>query len=389
MTKFISTLATPIALLILGVACATTTTPAFVRTGDPVVDGYTAITNGPTEDRVLWQYRTALELIRQQQYDPAATLLDAALDRVSGRYGKDRSAKRARGYFSDEASKTFLGEPYERSMAFYYRGLLYWHQGQMDNARACFRSAQIEDSDAEGQSYAGDYVTLDYLDGLVSHRLNGGGWDAYSRATNSAKLVIPDRLDSVGNVLFFVDFGNAPEKYATGDYREKLKMRDGGSEAVEVTLKTTQQAIHLGAMDDLSYQATTRGGRIMDHILANQAVFKRTTDTVGDVALVSGLILAQNRKTQEAGLGIAAVGLVSKLFSAATTPKADTRSWDNPPKFVAFGSMHLPPGSHNVEMNFLDDQRQPIPSRKQTFNIQVNAPPQDTVIIISEFQNRN
>lgn len=389
MPKYCSILAAPIVVAILGVACATTNTPGFVRTGDPIVDGYTAITNGPVEDRILWQYRTALELIRTQQYDPAATLLDAALDRVSGRYGKDRTAKKARGYFSEEASKTFLGEPYERSMAFYYRGLLYWRQGELDNARACFRSAQIEDSDAEGQAYSGDYVILDYLDGLASHRLNGSGWDAYARATNSAKLVIPDRFDRVGNVLFFVDYGNAPEKYATGDYQEKLKLRDGGSEAVEVILTTKQHSVHLGATDDLSYQATTRGGRIMDHILANQAVFKRTTDTVGDLALVSGLILAQDRKTQEAGLGLAAVGLVSKLFSAATTPRADTRTWDNLPKFIAFGSLHLPPGPHDVDVEFLNDQRQPIPSRKQTIRIQVNAPPRDTVIIISEFQNRN
>ncbi len=375
-----------LALALLGAACATTSTPDFIRTGDPITDGYSAINQGPAEDRVLWQYRTALEQIRSHQYEPAAALLDAALDRVGGRYGKDRTAKKARGYFSDEASKTFLGEPYERAMAFYYRGLLYWQQGQLDNARACFRSAQIEDSDADGKEYAGDYVVLDYLDGLASHRLSGGGSDAYLRATNSAKLVVPDRYETVGNVLFFVDYGRAPEKYATGNYQEKLKLRDGGSEAIEVILKANTQSIHLGAMDDLSYQATTRGGRVMDHILANQAVFKEATDTVGDVALVSGLILAQDRNTQEAGLGIAAFGLVSKLFSAATSPRADTRTWDNLPKFLAFGSMRLPPGPHDIEVSFLNDQRQPIPSRSKTFRIEVNAPPHDTVIIVSEFQ---
>ena len=377
-------------VLIVCAACATTEhRPRLVRTGDPVRDGLAGIANGPVEDRVLWQYRTAIELIRREQFSSAAPILDEALGVVSGRFGKNASARKSRGYFSGEDSKTFLGEPYERSMAFYYRGLLYWRDGELDNARACFRSAQVEDGDSEGREYAGDYVLLDYLDGLASYRLTGQGWDAYSRATNSATLVIPSRLDEAGNVLFFTEYGNAPEKYAAGEFREQLKIRDGGSDAVEVIIRSGEQAIHLGAMDDLSYQATTRGGREMDHILENKAIFKRTTDTVGDMALVSGLILAQDRKTQEAGLGLAAFGVVSKLFSAATTPRADIRTWDNLPKFLAFGSMHLPPGRHSVTVEFLNDRREVIGSLSQSFPLEVNAASRDTVILVSEHQVKN
>ncbi|MBT5707741.1 hypothetical protein N8494_00305 [bacterium] len=372
-------------VIIVCAACTTTDLrPRLVNTGDPVRDGWAGITNGPLEDRVLWQYRTALELIRRDQFATASGLLDEALAVVGGRFGKDATARKSRGYFSDEASKTFIGEPYERSMAFYYRGLIYWRDGELDNARACFRSAQIEDADSEGKEYAGDYVLLDYLDGLASFRLSGQGIDAYRRATNSATLVIPSRYEDVGNVLFFADYGNAPEKYAAGEFREQLKLRDGGSKAVELVIRSGNQAIHIGAMDDLSYQATTRGGRVMDHILANKAVFKRTTDAIGDAALVSGLILAQNRNTQEAGLGIAAFGVVSKLFSAATTPKADTRTWDNLPKFLAFGSITLPPGRHSVAVEFLNDQREIIQPLSQTIPVDVNAGSKDTVIIVSE-----
>jgi len=372
-------------VIIVCAACTTTDLrPRLVRTGDPIRDGWAGITNGPVEDRVLWQYRTALELIRRDQFSTASRLLDEALAVVGGRFGKDATARKSRGYFSDEASKTFIGEPYERSMAFYYRGLIYWQDGELDNARACFRSAQIEDSDSEGKEYAGDYVLLDYLDGLASFRLTGQGGDAYRRATNSATLVIPSRFEKVGNVLFFADYGNAPEKFAAGEFREQLKLRDGGSEVVELVIRSGNQSIHIGAMDDLSYQASTRGGRVMDHILANKAVFKRTTDAIGDVALVSGLILAQNKNTQEAGLGIAAFGVVSKLFSAATTPKADTRTWDNLPKFLAFGSITLPPGRHSVAVEFLNDQREMIQPLSQTITVDVNAGSKDTVIIVSE-----
>ncbi len=374
------------ALVLLGSGCATPQyQPRLPRTGDPVTDGRLQINEGRPEDRVLWEYRTALELIRRGAYPEAAQYLDNALARVQGRYGSDQSARRSRGYFSREDAKTFLGEPYERAMAYFYRGLLYWEQGELDNARACFRSAQVEDSDANGQTYSGDYILMDYLDGLASYRIDGTGDDAFQRARESATLMVPEPYDRVGNVLLFVEYGRAPEKYATGSYREELRFRDGGSQAVEVIVRSGAASVHLGALDDLAYQATTRGGRVMDHILANKAVFKGASDAVGDAALVSGLILAQNKNTQGAGLGLAAAGLVSKLISGATTPEADTRTWDNLPKFLSFGSFRLPPGVHFLVVEFLDDTRTPIPSMTQSFSIQVNDGAQDTVVFLSPF----
>ena len=125
----------------------------------------------------------------------------------------------------------------------------------------------------------------------------------------------------------------------------------------------------------------------MDHVLHNKAVFKRGANVVGDVAVVSGLILAQNRRTQDAGLGLAAFGLVSKIVSAATTPRADIRTWDNLPKFLGFGAIHLPPGEQQVSVEFLNDQREVLPEMTQSMTIQVNQPPRDTVVFVSQFQN--
>ena len=61
---------------------------------------------------------------------------------------------------------------------------------------------------------------------------------------------------------------------------------------VAVELPAEQQSVHVGPYDDLNFQATTRGGRVMDHILANKAVFKSATDTAGNVAIVGGAITA-------------------------------------------------------------------------------------------------
>ena len=122
----------------------------------------------------------------------------------------------------------------------------------------------------------------------------------------------------------------------------------------------------------------------MDHILANQAVFKSTTDAAGDAALMSGIVLAHGRNTQEVGLGLVAAGLVSKIFSAAATPDADTRDWDNLPQYLTFGTMSLPPGRHILTLRYIDAAGNEISNLTRTENIQVNASPKDTVLYFSD-----
>ena len=164
-------------LLLCGCVTKVTTIPL---TGDIMVDGPRAIAEGPPRDRVLWEYRIAAAAMRRDDDAEAKKMLDDALLTLGGIYGKDPNAKKARSYFHSENKKTFIGEPYERVMAYYYRGILYWMDGEPDNARACFRTGQLEDSSTEGEQYSGDYVLLDYLDGLVTAKEGGDGSDAYS-----------------------------------------------------------------------------------------------------------------------------------------------------------------------------------------------------------------
>jgi len=125
----------------------------------------------------------------------------------------------------------------------------------------------------------------------------------------------------------------------------------------------------------------------MDHILGNKAVFKSTTDTVGNVALIGGLstaALSHDRTAQEIGLGIALAGLVSKAVFAATTPEADTRSWDNLPRYLSFASLALPPGSHNVTVQFRDASGQTSAGLTKTLTMNVPADGKDKVVFISD-----
>lgn len=339
------------------VGCASTP-PAVPLTGDIFRDAPAAIEKGPPRDKLLWQYRLALAEMRRGQLTAAESLLDDALLTLGGLYGKDVEARKARRLFQRESKKTFIGEPYERAMAYFYRGILYWRSGELDNARACFRSAQFEDSDAENGEYVCDYVLLDYLDGFATAKLAGDGSDAYGRAEKNARGAKPPAYDVQMNTLVFLDFGPGPTKFSGGEHGEQLRFRTQTSPVQSVQIRVDGQIIKVQSADDLNFQATTRGGRLMDHVLANKAVFKSTTDKAGDIAIISGAILANNggrgSHNDEIGAGLMIAGLLSKIASAATTPHADVRCWEALPQFIALGQLRLPPGPHTMTVDFLD-----------------------------------
>jgi hypothetical protein len=372
--------------LLLAAGCASTGRYSLPPlTGDPLVDGQNAITQGPPKDRVLWEYRTAVVALRRGLYEEAKQWLDPALARVEGSLGDDKSAQKSRRMFGSESSKTFIGEPYERVMAYFYRGIIYWRDGELDNARACFRSGQVHDSDAAEKTYASDYVLLDYLDGFATAKLGGDGSDAYQRALKVARGPAPPAYPTNANVLFFVDYGPGPTKFATGEYSEELRFRAERSRVRSAALKVDGKTASLPPYDDLYFQATTRGGRVMDHILGNKVVFKKTTGTIGDAALISGIVVAGgSRKNQEVGAGLIAAGLMAKIISSATTPEADIRSWDNLPLYLSFTALELPPGPHTAVVEFHDEFNRPLGNLTKNVTFNVRDGSRDTVLYISD-----
>lgn len=376
-------------VLLIGSGCATTPTRQLSLTGDILVDGPRMIAEGPAKDKVLWQYCTAAAAMRQGKFDVAQPLLDDALRTLGGVFGQDAEARKSRQLFQTEARKTFIGEPYERSMAYFYRGVIYWRDGELDNARACFRSAEFEDSDAESNAFKGDWVLPDYLDGYATAKLAGDGKDAFERAKkNSKNINLPD-YNPKANVLFIVEFGPGPMKYATGQYGEQLRLRARSSSIVAARINSGTIKLPVAPCDDVNFQATTRGGRVMDHILANKAVFKATTDTLGDAAIVSGAILAgaghrKHNAADEVGLGLLLAGLASKLASAATTPAADTRTWDNLPQFITCATVSLAPGQHEVTVEFLEAGDQVVSKLTKQITVNIADASRDKVVFVSD-----
>ncbi|HAV64972.1 MAG TPA: hypothetical protein DCY13_21695, partial [Verrucomicrobiales bacterium] len=213
--------------------------------------------------------------------------------------------------------------------------------------------------------------------------LGGDGADAFKRAQELSKLSTLPPFDDRANVILFVDFGAAPQKYAAGEFGEQLKFRHGRSPVKSARLKFATQTLSIAPTDDLYFQATSRGGRVMDHVLANKAVFKQTTGALGDAAIISGAVLASNRDTQDAGLVVLGAGILSKIFSAATRTEADTRTWHNLPQYLSFAILELPPGKHSLTVEFLDGNGEAVARHTKVLELDVVAD-RDNVFYVSD-----
>jgi tetratricopeptide (TPR) repeat protein len=368
--------------------------------GDPRTETDRRMAAVAERDRVLFDYRFAASALRAGDYVEAKARLDDAIARIGGIITNDADAARARGLFAAESTKTFIGEPYERTMAYFYRGILYWRDGQPDNARACFRSGQVIDSDPARENYDADYVLLDYLDGLASAKLNADGSDAYARAQAHAGPANPlPAYNPSANVLVFAEYGYGPRKYAAGEYGEMLRFHvdDSPTRSARLVLEGGRKIVPLPAYDDLGYQATTRGGRVMDHILGNKAYFKTGASVAGDVALAGAVIAHDQGRRRErrgkddddaniAAVGLGLLGVLGKAASAATQTEADTRQWNNLPQRLSFAAIKLPPGQHDGRIEFLDRDGNVLEQRTQRISVTVAADDRDTVVFLSELK---
>ncbi len=133
---------------------------------------YTALFTEGERNAVLNFNRVGLAAMQTGRYDLAERAFDAALIRIEQIYSNDPQARKAKSKFAAESVKDFKGEPYERAMAYYYRGLLFLRTGDFENARASFIAGEYQDTVAEKEEYSSDFDSLVFLAGWASRCAN-------------------------------------------------------------------------------------------------------------------------------------------------------------------------------------------------------------------------
>lgn len=292
-------------------------------------------------------------------WDIAKKSFDQAIQRIDSIYADDENARQAKSIWNKEKVKDWKGEPYERAMAYYYRGLLYLKDGEFDNAAAAFRAADYQDTQAEQEAFQGDFGLMPFLAAWAQNcRGNGGvAKDLYSQAISKDKALQPLSIDE--RFLVLVDSGRGPVKYGDGKFKEVLKFRaapDAKDSLVVVDAGGKALPVHL--VGDVQFQAETRGGRAVDGILNGKAQWKENTDTAGQVATSVGMASMQagmmNNNDNMAQFGALAsfAGLFAQVAAQAMTPEADTRAWGSLPSTIYVASAAVAPPDLKLGLKF-------------------------------------
>jgi tetratricopeptide (TPR) repeat protein len=280
-----------------------------------------------------------LAAMENGEYAIAEKAFDAAIERIETIYADNPNAQKAKSVFAAEKVKDFKGEPYERAMTYYYRGVLYLRSGDYQNARASFLSAERQTTMSEAESYDSTFGLMDYLAGWASS-CDGDATRAKELADRAAK-VQPDVFGSLQptvSYLALVDVGTGPAKVAVGQYKEKLIFKPGDNSVTAGTIQASSATIGDPVVAaDINWQAMTRGGRPVDAILNGKAEWKNGTSTAGSVlgtvgyaTAVTGALSGNNNLSIFGGVSMLA-GFGTKLVAKAMTAEADTRTWANLP----------------------------------------------------------
>ena len=326
-----------------------------------------ALQQGP-RNRVLNDMRLGLALFSLGQDESAAEFFDNALTSIESVYADNPEAEKARGLFVREVNKDFKGEPYERAMAYYYRGLLYMRAGDYENAHASFTSGVLQDTLAEQEHYQADFGLLILLEGWANHCYDktAESNDLYADfQKHNADFPLPAEAH---NTLILVETGWSPVKaHGKGkeaEERHALRFFPGGeAEIPRLSLPSEDGKtldVTASAIEDVFFQASTRGGRTFDVILKGKAQFKEASGAIGDALLTAGVVtgtVAYTHDNQNAGyaaLGMLMAGLVAKGVEAAVQDEADIRYWDNLPGTVFGHTAFLPKSVESVDVTFLN-----------------------------------
>ena len=187
---------------------------------------------------------------------------------------------------------------------------------------------------------------------------------------NNRKISIDslkDFIDSNDNTLICIETGRGPLKYQTGTYGEKAVFTIKPYPAVgfSVTIDNFTQ-IKAGSFlrnNDLFYQASTRGGRVMDGLLKGKAEFKQTTQDVSNV------LSTMSQVYNPYGV-FTILSFASGAVSNATNPYADARHWSLLPAELQIISLRLNPGKHQLQINAYDAAGKVIESSK--INVEIS-----------------
>ena len=295
------------------------------------------------------------------------------------------SEKKAQSKWHGEINKVFKGSPHEMGTFYALFALSYAERGEYEDAWRCVQNGLMHDAAAENDKYRSDDALLLYLGSVFADKI--GETDSAAQCRRRLKEALASRKVTAADIVtyknsayaalldenapkpnaFIVFWTGTPPQYGRkgkyGETRTTLKGAEGAADFMTVSVDGGQESIVPQKLGDINFQATTRGGREMDNILASKADFKQDMKNFQAVSIgISGIFFTAAAATFDtskemlivsgslAAVGVAFLALdgVFYCFYDKTDPRADIRSWKTIPGQLNVMPLCLTKGKHSI-----------------------------------------
>jgi tetratricopeptide (TPR) repeat protein len=276
-----------------------------------------------------------------------------------------------------ENIRIWRGEPYERAMANFYLGLVYYIRHDYANARAAFENALFKLRDYGGdkpdpgqyREQESNFALASIMLGRCYQRLGreDDAARAFRRVAEMRQYLSPladPLVHAESNVLLVVDFGYGPQKVTDFDGSivgfAPTFDQQGPVPPPEVDVDGRAYRVDDVARPpvDLLVLAQDRRWQSLDTLRAAKSA-------IGTGLMAGGLVYGTRRDARPE-IALAAI-LGGALLKA--TSQADTRQWEMVPRTTYLIPLKLPPGRHDISVTFPD-----VPGVRQAWRGLV-APP--------------
>jgi len=268
----------------------------------------------------------------------------------------------------DEKIKVWKGEPFERAMANFYLGMIYYMKQDYLNARAAFENALFKLRDYGEDADSPDKYAQVESNFTAAWLMLGRCWQAIGREDQAraafarmaqlrpdlAPLADYDR-NLGANVVLFVDVGYGPQKVADADGAlvgfAPLPAQEGPLPLPRVLMDNRYVDLEdvNRPLFDLLALAQDRRWQSIDTIRAVKSAVGTGLIAAGAVEGVRGL--SESGAAQRRDL-IASVVLLGAGLLLKATSQADIRQWEMLPRTTYVLPMRLPPGQHDLTIEF-------------------------------------
>ena len=326
----------------------------------------------PRKDLTLHQMQAGQAAFAAGYRQEAESLFDQVLTAIEAVYTESESAAKARSVWYSESEKDFKGEPHERVMAYYYRGLLYLLAGDWDNAQASFKGGVLQGTFVGLDRQQSSTASLVWLEGWSRHcaGADSAAKDLFAEAHALNPGLAPPPI--AANALVIAETGTGPRKQAIGRDSDKLAYLEGKEGNDGLMAMVAGRRTELMEAEDLFRLATSRNGRQMDELLADKSRTKDAVRTAGNSAVMVGSAAMvgsrlQNTKSNSssnskgagaagaagavgtAGAIISLIGIVASATAAAMETTADIRTWETLPHSIRLAAIPAPPEGLTAE----------------------------------------